>query len=156
MRLFREKSIAFSRLGTPKSKGFKGERKRSESADKSSQMTFEARQLALTCPGGGMVYTKDLKSFDLTILRVRVPPRAPNNIFSLWARDIILILGMVKNRGSVRLRPLAHIGTHLLNILPYHRECYDAGTASSPAPGTTKGLCYLRQRTFVIMLKVSS
>lgn len=28
------------------------------------------------CPGGGMVYAKDLKSFASNGLRVRVPPRA--------------------------------------------------------------------------------
>ena len=27
-------------------------------------------------PGGGMVYTKDLKSFDRKVMRVRLPPRA--------------------------------------------------------------------------------
>lgn len=29
-----------------------------------------------TCPGGGMVYTKDLKSFESNLMRVRLPPWA--------------------------------------------------------------------------------
>ena len=31
------------------------------------------------CPGGGMVDTKDLKSFDSNVVRVRVPPWAHEN-----------------------------------------------------------------------------
>ncbi len=39
------------------------------------------------CPGGGMVYTKDLKSFARKGLRVRVSPRAQLNKVKLGSRS---------------------------------------------------------------------
>ncbi len=39
--------------------------------------------IAVLRASGGMVYTKDLKSFGSNAMRVRLPPRPPNHLTSI-------------------------------------------------------------------------